>query len=79
MADPVWIRSDLESVGLGRGLVIRAPRVALTYWRSDGTYAITGHIGRTQAGMSLAAVLDWCTDNGIPKPSTADLAWVEYR
>lgn len=79
MADLVWIRSDLTGAGLGRGLVIREPRVALTYWRSDGTYAITGHLGTTRTAMSLAAVLDWCADHGIPKPSTPDLAWVEYR
>jgi hypothetical protein len=28
-----WLRSDLTAHGLGRGLVIASPRVALTYWR----------------------------------------------
>lgn len=74
-----WIRSDLATVGLGRGLVIRVPRVALTYSRSSGTYAVTGHLDDTQAGLSLGNVLSWCADHGVPKPLDTDLAWMEYR
>lgn len=73
-----WERSTMTAAGPGRMLVILSPRVALSYRRAAG-YVITGQLADIRAGMSLGAVLDWCTDNGIPKPSTADLAWVEYR
>jgi hypothetical protein len=72
-----WLRSDLTSAGLGRGLVIRTPRVALTYWRSTGDYALTDFAGRTRVGLRLATVLDWCGDNGVARPTDPDLAWLE--
>ena len=73
-----WLRSDLTDVGLGRGLVIRDPRIALTRW-ADGTYTVTGADAVTRPGMRLVHVLDWCGDHGVPKPSDADLAWLEGR
>lgn len=73
-----WLRSDLTSVGLGRGLVIRDPRIALTRW-SDGTYTLTGADAVTRPSLTLGSVLDWCTDHGVPKPTDADLAWLEGR
>jgi hypothetical protein len=69
-----WLRSDLTSAGLGRGLVIRSPRVALT--RSGDAHVLTGPDGRTRWGLRLGNVLDWCTDTGTAKPTDADLAWL---
>ena len=73
-----WLRSDLTAVGLGRGLVIRDPRIALTRW-SDGTYTLTGADRVTRPGMRLVHVLDWCSEWSVPKPTDADLAWLEGR
>lgn len=72
----MWERSD---VALGRGLVIRQPRVALTYWWRSGIYTVTGPTGGTRTGLTLAAVLGWCEDIGLPKPTDRDLAWLERR
>jgi hypothetical protein len=76
VANP-WLRSDLTTTGLGRGLVIRAPRVALTYWHSTHDYTITGPDGRTRTGLRLASVLELCGDFGIARPLDVDLAWLE--
>jgi hypothetical protein len=69
-----WIRSDLTSAGLGRGLVVRSPRIALTDWHPG--YTLTGPDGRTRTGLTLGQVLDWCRGVGIAAPTEGDLAWL---
>ena len=77
MADPTWTRQDLTRHGLGRALVLRDPRAALTYWHSTRDYVLTGPDGRTRAGVTLGAGLEWCGDSGAPVPADSDLAWLE--
>ena len=75
MADLTWARQDLTRHGLGRALVLRDPRASLT--TSGTAYILTGPDGRTRAGVTLGAVLEWCGDSGAPVPADSDLAWLE--
>lgn len=74
--DVAWLRSDLTAYGLGRGLVVPTPRVALTFWRSLGTFAVTGPDGRTVTGLSRDGVRVWCDAAGVSRPPDEDVAWL---
>lgn len=70
-----WHRSNLTALGLGRGLVIPSPRVALTRW-ADGHYTVTGPDGRTTTGLTLDGVRAWCERVGVSGPTAEDVEWL---
>jgi hypothetical protein len=72
----IWLRSDLTAHGLGRGLVIASPRVALTYWRSIQGYTVTGPDGRTRTGLTVDGVRAWCAAAGVECPAVDDIDWL---